>query len=77
MGYEGRGSTYVVVGDDVDGVEEEKRREKGKKRKTEKERRKGINKPETLTEYESTRECSALWWEKRHARDKQGIRGGT
>jgi hypothetical protein len=61
LGYEGRGSTYVAVGDDVDGVEEKKRREKGKKREARKGRRRGINKPETLTEYESTQECSASW----------------
>jgi hypothetical protein len=59
--YEDRGSTYVAVGDGIDGVEEKKRREKGKRRKAGRGRRRGIKKPETLTEHESTREYFASW----------------
>lgn len=52
--YENRGSTYVTVGDDVESVEEKKRREKRKRSKAGRVRRRGINKLETLSEHELT-----------------------
>lgn len=77
MRYEDRESTYVAVGDDVESVEGKKRREKRKRSKAGRVRRRGINRLETLSEHKLTRECSASWWEERHARDKRGIRRGT